>query len=62
VNKFQQEELGTIPILSIDEQIERDQVARVQAVRQNRNPARAEAALNLLREAANGSENLLPRI
>ncbi|PYS91598.1 MAG: methylmalonyl-CoA mutase [Acidobacteria bacterium] len=62
VNKFQQTELKTIPILSIDEQLERDQIARVRAVREKRNADRAEAGLNSLREAANGSENLLPRI
>ncbi|MFL6468937.1 MAG: methylmalonyl-CoA mutase [Pyrinomonadaceae bacterium] len=62
MNKFQQNEDEVIPILSIDEQIERDQVARVRAVRENRDSAMADAALNSLTEAAGGTENLVPRI
>ena len=62
MNKFQQAEHETIPILSIDERLERDQIARVRAVREKRNPARAEAALNSLQNAAAGTDNLLPRI
>ncbi|MGH9948753.1 MAG: acyl-CoA mutase large subunit family protein [Pyrinomonadaceae bacterium] len=62
VNKFQEENEEPIPILSIDEQVERDQVERTQAVRENRDSVAAENAVNALREAANGTENLLPRI
>ncbi len=61
VNKFQAEE-ESIPVLRIDEQIERDQVARLQAVRTRRNTADAEATLKAIEDAANGTENLLPRI
>lgn len=61
VNKFQAEE-EAIPVMRIDEQIERDQVARLQAIRARRNAADAEAALKAIEDAANGSENLLPRI
>jgi methylmalonyl-CoA mutase N-terminal domain/subunit len=62
VNKFQSEEDGSIPILSINEQVERDQVERVRAVREKRDRSKSDAALDLLREAAGGTENLLPRI
>ena len=61
VNKFQSDE-GSIPVMRIDEKIERDQVARLQAIRARRNAADAEAALNAIEEAAKGTENLLPRI
>ncbi|HLA96533.1 MAG TPA: methylmalonyl-CoA mutase family protein, partial [Pyrinomonadaceae bacterium] len=62
VNKFQSEESGTIPIMKIDERIEREQVGRLRAVRERRDAAVAESALKALAEAASGTENLLPRI
>ena len=62
VNKFQTEAAGTIPIMTIDERIERDQVERVRAVRERRDDEKAVAALASLKEAAAGTENLLPRI
>ena len=62
VNKFQMDEGETIPILTVDEQIERDQVERFRSVREKRNLVSAEKALSSLREAAAGEENLLPRI
>ncbi|HRI04703.1 MAG TPA: methylmalonyl-CoA mutase family protein [Pyrinomonadaceae bacterium] len=61
VNKFQADE-EPIPVMRIDEKIERDQVARLQAIRARRNAADAEAALNAIETAAKGTENLLPRI
>jgi methylmalonyl-CoA mutase N-terminal domain/subunit len=61
VNKFQASEVP-IPILRIDEQIERDQVARVEAVRAKRDQTAAAAALDAIEDAANGTVNLLPRI
>ncbi|MGI8467239.1 MAG: acyl-CoA mutase large subunit family protein [Pyrinomonadaceae bacterium] len=62
VNKFQIEEDETIPILKIDEQIERNQIERVRAVRAKRDAVKAENALSKLEEAALGAENMLPRI
>ena len=62
VNKFRIEEPDTIPILTIDERVERDQVERVRAVRERRDAKKAECGLSALEEAAKGSENLLPRI
>ncbi len=62
VNRFQSEELETTPVLAINEQIERDQVARVRAVREKRDSAKADSALNSLKNAAAETENLLPRI
>ncbi|MFN2502097.1 MAG: methylmalonyl-CoA mutase [Pyrinomonadaceae bacterium] len=62
MNRYQAEEEVPIPILSIDEALEKQQVARTQAVRVRRDPAAAAAATAALEEAARGSENLLPRI
>jgi methylmalonyl-CoA mutase N-terminal domain/subunit len=62
VNRFQTDETEHIPILRIDEQLERSQIERLQAVRARRDAAKAEAAVNGLGDAASGTENLLPRI
>jgi methylmalonyl-CoA mutase N-terminal domain/subunit len=62
VNRFQIEEDETIPTLRIDESIERAQVERLRAFRQQRDAQAAKTALAKLAQAANGTENLLPRI
>ena len=62
VNSFQLDEEFPTPILRIDEKIEREQVARTQAVRAKRNANDAENALKAIKEAAHGTENLLPHI
>lgn len=62
VNKFQIQEDETIPILKVDEKIERSQIERVRALREKRDQSKAESALAKLEEAAKGDENLLPRI
>ncbi len=62
VNKFQIQEDQTIPTLRVDEKIERRQIERVRAVREKRDQSKAENALAKLEEAANGTENLLPKI
>jgi methylmalonyl-CoA mutase N-terminal domain/subunit len=62
VNRFQMEEIETIPIQRINPEIEREQIERVRAVRADRDAEKAAGALTKLEEAANGTENLLPRI
>ncbi|MDQ3800988.1 MAG: methylmalonyl-CoA mutase family protein [Acidobacteriota bacterium] len=62
VNRFRIQEDETIPIHKVDDRIERDQIARVRAVRQRRDAGKAETSLAKLEEAARGTENLLPRI
>jgi methylmalonyl-CoA mutase N-terminal domain/subunit len=62
VNRFQAEGGDAIPIMTVDPQIEREQVERLKAVRAKRNAADAESSLAALAEAAAGTENLLPRI
>ena len=51
-----------IPILRIDEEIERSQIARLKALRARRDSARVKSALAELQRRAATSENLLPAI
>ncbi len=62
VNKFVAEEEKPIPILRIDPEIEREQVARLQALRARRDAAKARAALDEVERRAGRSENLMPAI
>ena len=51
-----------IPILRIDAEIERSQIARLNALRAKRDSARAQSALAELQRRAATTENLLPAI
>jgi methylmalonyl-CoA mutase, N-terminal domain len=62
VNDFVAEEEREIPTLRIDPQIERDQVARVQALRAKRDASRVKAAISELQQRASSDQNLLPAI
>ncbi|GBF34341.1 methylmalonyl-CoA mutase [Desulfocucumis palustris] len=63
VNEFVNEnESVDIDILKIDPQIELDQVARVQKLRQERDNNRVNGALEALRNAAQGTDNMIPFI
>jgi methylmalonyl-CoA mutase, N-terminal domain len=64
VNRFVEEERRTLPLLELDEEIEREQIDRIRAFRTSRDsdPEQAEnarAALASLSEAATGDRNLL---
>ena len=62
VNDFVAEEDRNIPILRIDEEIERSQIARLNALRAKRDSGRANFALADLQRRAATTENLLPAI
>jgi len=62
VNEFVAEQERTIPLLRIDEEIERSQVARLKALRAKRDSGKTNAALGELARRAAGTENLLPAI
>ncbi|MEO6052217.1 MAG: methylmalonyl-CoA mutase family protein [Pyrinomonadaceae bacterium] len=62
MNSFKTEKDMPIPVLRIDEKLEREQIERTMTVRAKRNAAAAEAALSAIEVAARGTENLLPRI
>jgi methylmalonyl-CoA mutase N-terminal domain/subunit len=61
VNKFNEATNGVpMPIQRIDPSIERDQVARTRAFRENRDADRTNTALEAVRRAAEGTDNLMP--
>ncbi|HEV3486446.1 MAG TPA: methylmalonyl-CoA mutase family protein [Vicinamibacterales bacterium] len=60
VNRFTTDEPSRIEVLHIDPDIERRQVARVRAVRAQRDESRCRAALGAISAAARGTENLVP--
>jgi methylmalonyl-CoA mutase N-terminal domain/subunit len=62
VNDFIAEEERTIPTLRIDAEIERTQIARLNALRAKRDSARTKSALTELSRRAGTAENLLPAI
>jgi methylmalonyl-CoA mutase, N-terminal domain len=62
VNEFQAEEERQIPTLRIDPALEREQIARLQALRSRRDRTETRAALVELERRARTSENLLPAI
>ena len=51
-----------VPILQIDEKVERDQIASVDRLRRTRNAVVVQRALERLRKAAAGTENTMPAI
>ena len=62
VNRFRLDEEDAIPTFRVDPAVEREQVARLAAVRARRDGAVVAARLEALREAAQASENLMPLI
>jgi methylmalonyl-CoA mutase N-terminal domain/subunit len=62
VNKFQIEEDHKPPLLRVDPEVEKTQVAKLAEVRENRNNAQVEASLTKLEAAAQGDDNLMPLI
>src|SRR5689334_12453724 len=62
VNEFTVDEEEPIEILRIDPKLESEQAARVREVRRTRDQAKCTNALNRLRKAAAGTDNLMPYI
>ncbi|HEV2140069.1 MAG TPA: methylmalonyl-CoA mutase family protein, partial [Candidatus Dormibacteraeota bacterium] len=62
VNEFTVVEEEPIEILRIDPKLESEQAERVRQVRRKRDQARCANALNRLRKAAAGTDNLMPYI
>ncbi|HXZ79334.1 MAG TPA: methylmalonyl-CoA mutase family protein [Terriglobales bacterium] len=62
VNRFRLEEEIPVPILRIDESLERSQVERVRALRARRDVGPWKQSLTAVEEAARSGENLLPHI
>jgi methylmalonyl-CoA mutase N-terminal domain/subunit len=62
VNEFKTEERTPIPILRIDPAVEKKQTKRLNMIKRKRNTLKVDNVLNALRHAAEGDENLMPRI
>jgi methylmalonyl-CoA mutase N-terminal domain/subunit len=60
VNKYVMTGERTVPHHTIDESVEREQVARVRAVKASRDPARVERRLKQLAEACRNGQNVMP--
>jgi methylmalonyl-CoA mutase N-terminal domain/subunit len=57
-----EDEKITIPVLKIDEEVERRQVQRTQKIRSTRDNEKVDEALDGLRKASEGDENVMPHI
>jgi methylmalonyl-CoA mutase N-terminal domain/subunit len=62
VNRFQADEERPVPTLHVDPDIERTQVARLNALRARRDASKSRAALEEVERRARGKENLMPAI
>jgi methylmalonyl-CoA mutase N-terminal domain/subunit len=62
VNDYKLAEEAPVPVATIDPALEREQCARVAAVRAKRNTAEHKRALQSLDDAAQGTANILPPI
>ena len=62
VNDFVDEKAPTVEVLKIDESIREEQSAKLAALRKRRDESALEAALAALRQAAQGSDNVMPHL
>lgn len=62
VNRFVMPADDPIPLLKIDEQVQRDQCASLAKVKAERSATDVHAALDAVRQAARGTDNLMPPI
>ncbi|MFQ5833237.1 MAG: methylmalonyl-CoA mutase [Candidatus Thorarchaeota archaeon] len=63
VNEFQlEDEEITIPVLKIDPEVERMQIERLNTTRRERDNKKVQKALDGLRKASEGTENVLPHV
>jgi methylmalonyl-CoA mutase N-terminal domain/subunit len=62
VNRFHQENDDHLTALTIDSNVERQQVERLREVRASRDQSAVESRLDALEQTARGSDNLMPKI
>ncbi len=62
VNRFTLEEEPPVPVMKIDPEVDRRRAAEVRAYRQNRDQEAVTAALERLKRASGGNENLFPYV
>jgi methylmalonyl-CoA mutase N-terminal domain/subunit len=62
VNRFQQNDQSTTPLLKIDEEVAAEQMKKLNAIKKKRDNTKIEEELKKLQDAARGTENLMPYI
>jgi methylmalonyl-CoA mutase N-terminal domain/subunit len=62
VNQYQQKEPCTVPLLKIDEEVAKQQEEELIKIKKERDNEKVNEKLNKLKEAAQGTENLMPYI
>ncbi|GAB6152050.1 methylmalonyl-CoA mutase family protein [Desulfosporosinus burensis] len=62
INEFVNESKDKIDLLKIDPEVERSQVSRLKELKQSRDNLRVQTTLTDLKEAAQGDDNLIPKI
>jgi methylmalonyl-CoA mutase N-terminal domain/subunit len=62
VNQFGQREPCSIPLLKIDEEVSEDQVRKLNELKERRDNVKVNEKIKRLKEAARGTENLMPFI
>jgi methylmalonyl-CoA mutase N-terminal domain/subunit len=62
VNKFQSDKATPMDLMRIDEQVARNQVAHLTAVKAKRDPKQVQKTLAAVEQAARGKDNLMPPI
>jgi methylmalonyl-CoA mutase N-terminal domain/subunit len=62
VNRYQTEDASSIEVFQVDQQLEQQQINRVQALRASRDEGRWKAALDEVGRAARSVDNLVPPI
>ncbi|MGE4133764.1 MAG: methylmalonyl-CoA mutase [Bdellovibrionales bacterium] len=60
VNQFVQEEAGDPDVLTISEQVAREQIARLKAFKTKRDSKKVAHSLEKIRQVASGTDNLMP--
>ncbi len=62
VNQFEQREPCSVPLLKIDEEVASEQIRKLNKLKKERNNDKVQEKLKRLKEAARGTENLMPFI
>jgi methylmalonyl-CoA mutase N-terminal domain/subunit len=62
VNRFATDGAPAIDVFALDPEVERRQVAKVQRLRMSRDPSAWNSALDAVRRAARGRDNLVPHV
>jgi methylmalonyl-CoA mutase N-terminal domain/subunit len=62
VNRFVEGDAARLPVLKVDESVQRDRAERLRALRAKRDASAVSAVLDAVAEAARGDTNLCPRI